>query len=468
MKRLFLFHQKKLWLLPFLFLTIFSCRKEYSVENQDNNPLAAGNWQFKEGGTQFAGDIDTAFISDANQLKELHLMGTSNDGTQQFNLILFGNSFTPGSYKASAFQVTFQYGNSVPLLYDASQLNGEFIVTITSINDAMVTGTFSGTALKGDSVAVNIVEGVFKAEFNTTPQPVSSGVLGVSNGSCSSATISGTYTQGIVMNPGNKVTVQVTVAQPGTYNIYTDTTNGVVFYAKGNFSTTGVQNVILQGAGTPVNEGVSQFVVHYGTSQCSFNITFQKGLAPPNDYLPLTSQTGFNNWTYVQNGTDTYYTQVLSGSYVVNGLSYTVVGSGTNTSDVQNDTAGIFRKGNGIYYLLFDYSSFTSAQQPLRIETIILKDNVPVGTTWDGPEVPVTVNGISLQYHIKFTILEKAVPATVGTFAFPDVIKVKGELYSGTTNLGVGMEWWYAKNVGIVYEKDISAETIIQNYQIFP
>ncbi len=467
MKSITLFAQKKLWLLPVFLMLFFSCRKEYSLENVDTNTnIAAGNWQFKEGGKEFAGNMDTAYINRANQLKELHLIGTSNDGQQTFHLVLYADTFVVGTYKASAYQSSFQYGNGSPLLYDANQLNGEFIVKVNSINNSLITGTFSGTARKDDSANIDIVEGVFKSIFNdnTIPQVTSSGVLGDDNGNCLPITINGNYKQGVVMNPGNSVTVQVTVAVPGTYYIYSDMVNGINFTGSGNFTSTGTKSVTLQGSGIPALDGDQDFIVHYGNSQCAFKITFEQGAAPSGDYMPLTGQS---NWTFVQNSINTHYTQVLPGSMLVNGLSYTVIGIGDNSSNVQNDTVGIFRKSSGNYYDLFDYSEFTTGIAPVRVETIILKDNVAQGSTWDGPVVPLVVNGVTVNYHIKFTIMEKAVSATVGTFSFPDVIKVKGELYSGTTYLGMDTQWWYARNVGLVYQKDFSSEAVIKSYQIF-
>ena len=89
--------------------------------------------------------------------------------------------------------------------------------------------------------------------------------------------------------------VQVNVTTPGTFIIATNSVNGVNFFKAGTFTTTGVQNVILQGNGTPQNQGVQYFTVTYGTSNCTFQVTFLPGTVPTGDYFPTTIGS---NWAY--------------------------------------------------------------------------------------------------------------------------------------------------------------------------
>ena len=84
-------------------LSLYSCQKEYSVEN-GNLKLPTGSWEFKNAGAQYIGDMDTAYIAVAGSTKELHLIGTSLDGTQKFHLHLFADTFKVGTYKASLFK----------------------------------------------------------------------------------------------------------------------------------------------------------------------------------------------------------------------------------------------------------------------------------------------------------------------------------------------------------------------------
>jgi hypothetical protein len=78
------------------------------------------------------------------------------------------------------------------------------------------------------------------------------GTLGSTAGACTSFILNGTYQQGVAFNTGNTVQVQVNITTPGSYQINTDSVNGVRFSGSGIFPTTGIKNVTLTGTGTPV------------------------------------------------------------------------------------------------------------------------------------------------------------------------------------------------------------------------
>lgn len=447
--------------------SLMSCKKEYSLEN--GTELALGNWQFNDSSREYTGLMDTAYISTANATKEMHLIGTSNDGTQQFHLVLYADSFQVGTYKASAYQASFDYSSGVNNLYTADQLNGEFVVNITSINQTLVTGTFSGLALKNGSETVQLTNGLFKAILSSQIQnPTSVGQLGDSSGNCMPLNINGNYTQGTALNPQNSIQVQVTVAVAGTYYIYTDPVNGVNFSAEGSIQA-GVQTVTLYGAGIPASAGEKTFVIHYGNSQCAFKITFAPAAAASGDYFPTSQKS---NWVYVNDfdGTDTSFMKVSKDAKVENSFAYTVYllngNLPTESSDI-SDTAYIFRKNGNDYYTMLDYGNLLNFDAPVRKETVFLKDNVAPNSSWNGPDVKGTIQNVPLTVHIKYTITAKSVPVTIGRFDFPDVIKVKSELYSGNTALGLTAERWYAKNVGLIYVSGGSSTFEIEDFQIF-
>ncbi len=90
-------------------------------------------------------------------------------------------------------------------------------------------------------------------------------------GTCTVATVSGTYTSGIALTAADSVTVQVNVTTIGAYTISTDTVGGIWFSAMGIFTTTGLKTIILKGNGTPTISGTNTFTV--GSGGCKFNIT---------------------------------------------------------------------------------------------------------------------------------------------------------------------------------------------------
>lgn len=558
-------------------LVLYGCQKEYSVEN-GNLKLPTGSWEFKNAGAQYIGDMDTAYIALNGNTKELHLIGTSVDGSQTFHLHLFADTFKIGTYKASVFQSSFNYTSGATSLFNANQLVGEFIVNITSFGNNVISGNFSGSALDSSNTVVQLTEGKFTSTINIsgTAGGVSSGVFGDSSGTCKPIllngaysagvalttlntvqlqvtvtipgsytissntvngvtftksgtftsvgvqtvvligsgtpansgnsdfavkfgnsqcnftinfgnpsigtlgggggactpfTVGGVYQQGILLNPTNTVQLQVTVTTPGNYSIATNTVSGISFSASGTFVNTGMQIVTLAGTGTPTTSGILPFSVTYGSSTCSFTITSLPGVAPSNDYFPTTLNS---NWSYgLEGGTasDSLHFAVINYSLTAAGNTYSTV-----TADYIPPTgfpdSAYYRKPGGNYYQYVNYSNFLPFDQPVDGEYIFLKDNVAQGTTWQSPNISGSISGFPFAGYFKMTLLAKAVPVTIGTFNFPDVIKVKYELFIVPSPVPVETdERWFARNVGEIhfsYDDNVNVTTYdIGNFFVY-
>lgn len=549
-----------------------ACKKEYSIEQ--GGTTSVGTWQFNDSSQLFTGNMDSVYIDSTTSpnTKILYLIGTSLDGKQKFNLELYGNSFTTGTYNASLFQSTFSYTSGGSNVYLSNQLVGEFIVNITTLNSNNISGTFSGAARNAANNVIQLTQGKFTGSFvtNGNGNGVSSGVLGDSSGNCQPVVLNGIYSQGIAMDSSNTVQVQVTVATagsysiktntvngiifsktgtftstgiqnvvltasgtptnsgvqnftlvygnsqcnfninfappasgslgggggsctpfaiagtyqqgillnttntvqievnvttPGNYNITTNAANGVVFSKSGTFTTTGVQNILLTGSGIPVNAGPQDFTVSFGNSNCTFNISFLQGVAPSGDYFPLTLNS---NWTYgLTQGTtqDSIYSAVLGYAPTFGGNTYNTIAQYDVPPGEATDSA-YFRKPGGDYYEYMNYSAFFGFDQPVTGEYIFLKDNVPMGTTWNSPDIMGTISGVPITVYIKMTMLEKAVPVTIGIFPFPNVIKMKYEFFvSGSPIALATAERWFAFNTGEIHTS-ITGGTEIISYDI--
>lgn len=444
---------------------ILGCSKEFSLEGVGKSSgEVTGTWEFTEGTNYFSGLIDSSFIKEGPVIKELHIIGYPHSGEETFHLVLYSDSFNVGSYPASAFRSSMDYGTPLSDLYTADQTVGEFIVKITGINKNVIIGTFSGKALKEGAASVEITKGAFKVVLPDIPSgPPSEGVMGNMTGNCLPIKINGVYRQNTTMDATNTVQVEVTVNKTGSYHIYTDPVNGITFSASGNFNSRGTQQVTLKASGTPAFGGDQEFIVHYGNSACGFNINFEEATATSNDYFP----TSKNTWWGYDNEGSPLFLKVLPGTLSHGGNSFTVIGAFEKFDDTNFDTAIIIRKNNGSYFDLIN-EGILSNPDGKRIETIFLKDNVSKGSGWDGPQMQEVVNGVQLNVHFKFTIIDKQVSASVGPFNFPDVIKVKAELYSGTTPVGFSMEQWFARNVGLIYQKDFYGDEMrIQEYIVY-
>ncbi len=91
--------------------------------------------------------------------------------------------------------------------------------------------------------------------------------------SCSDIFADGTYTLGKALTASNIVTVRANVTTPGFYSITGTTTNGFSFSGNGVFTSTGLQNAILKGTGTPLRAELSNVIVSNIVSTCDFGIT---------------------------------------------------------------------------------------------------------------------------------------------------------------------------------------------------
>ena len=89
-------------------------------------------------------------------------------------------------------------------------------------------------------------------------------------GACTVATVNGAYATGTALSASNTVTVEVNVGTIGAYTISTNTVGGMTFSKTGIFSTTGIQTVTLNGAGTPTTGGANTFTI--GTAGCTFPV----------------------------------------------------------------------------------------------------------------------------------------------------------------------------------------------------
>lgn len=155
--------------------------------------------------------------------------------------------------------------------------------------------------------------------FNTNTPGSNSGTahfrFSGGTGSCSSATIGGSYNAGTALSNKNTVTLQVIVDSIGDYTIATANINGIIFSATGNFSSTGNQSIILKGTGTPSAHGKFNFVP--GAYGCIFPINF--------------TSSGTTIAQFTLNGApDSCTTPVINGNYVVG----KVVGA-DNTIDIK-------------------------------------------------------------------------------------------------------------------------------------
>ena len=136
----------------------------------------------------------------------------------------------------------------------------------------------SGTPNTAGANNFSVTMGSSTCTFNiSVGTSAAAGTLSGGPGACAPIMVNGTYTMNSALTVSNTVQVQVNVTTPGAYNINTSTVSGFSFSASGNFTATGLQNVILNGTGTPSASGAISFIVNFGSSTCTFQVTVLSG-----------------------------------------------------------------------------------------------------------------------------------------------------------------------------------------------
>ncbi|MGB8194853.1 MAG: hypothetical protein WCF67_23160 [Chitinophagaceae bacterium] len=144
---------------PMLF---FACSKEKSFEKG----TAAAQWEFQEGSNQFKGKVDTAYVVElGGGFKGFQFQGTSDDGTGLLSIGISGLNITaPGVYKTP--NVQFDYVKSTGVLYENDlTATDQFVVEITAIDSASITGIFSGKVKDSSGADKTITNGKFTAKI---------------------------------------------------------------------------------------------------------------------------------------------------------------------------------------------------------------------------------------------------------------------------------------------------------------
>jgi hypothetical protein len=433
-----------------VFSTIFlliACQKEYSVEKGNGAAGSTAQWEFKEGGVQFKGPVDTAYIDTVSATKFLTIEGKSADGLDKITLQVFAVDLKPGTYKTPL--CSFDYTRSGATFYqtDIAAVDS-FSITITSIDANGVTGTFNGKALNKTNTSRLITDGKFTASFKNgsvqNPPVTDSGqVMLWSKSGCGG----GTSTTPISVSVANKS------GQIST------------FYATepANCGATGAFTVNL-----PV--GTYTWKATCGIDSMKGSVTINKNVCTKaevnfivtGDYFPTTANS---HWTYLYEGNspnDTLF--VLSTGATRTFGSNPPYSLFKNTDAVSSDTS-YYRKASGVYYEYYPSSlNVFGFDNPAAVEYVFLKDNVPAGTVFE-TALAGTISGVTVAGKIQGTILEKAVPATVSGTTYPDVIKVRISYVFITGSIPqevYRVEQWFARNKGLIKFIDYTASPFTQ------
>ncbi len=465
-------------------IVFVSCQKEYSFEiGRNGNPPGGPpspqyGWSFVgASATNYRGCVDTAFYTTISGLNALMLSGTDSAGNS-FNIsLLSAGTIVPGTYSAAqgAFLAVTDANGVTYLPKQPSNIT----LQITTVNDSLVEGTFSGTLADQGNQAFTISGGKVKARIGK-PNPCTIGGSGIpavftlaaTGNTCSNAVLEGEFVKGTALTASNYVELLVNVSTAGDWDVSTSVVNGITFSGSGTFTGTGLQSIILTGSGTPINNGPVTIPLTAGSSSCSFVVDVEDAtvvVPGAGDYFPTTANS---NWIYFFQNLSTLEEdsgQIIStgNTITINQLAYSIF---------QEEVFGyVYRKANGNYYRYgrVDVIGLIDTSETPK-DIIFLKDNVPGGSTWESPVVNSTFQGTSVKYKRRFTITGKDVSLTIRGKLYNNVITVKEdfmlEVLAGTGYSVVETSIIsYAKGIGMVqFRNDFYQLGIdIKRFQVF-
>lgn len=230
---------------------------------------------------------------------------------------------TPGAYDISTTSL-----NGVSFSATGTLALGNTSITLTGTGTPLAAGTFNFLVTGSGSTCS------FSVTFDPPAAPAVF-TLGGTPGTCTGATLGGTYTSGTVMNASNTATITINVTSPGTYSISSTIVNGISFAGAGLLTTTGNQPVILYATGTPTTTGSFDFPVTGGGSTCSFAVPFS---GTPTDFITCKIDGVFT----------TFYINATAG--LDNGTGFPILsidGSSTSSSINPSISLGIVKLTGG-------------------------------------------------------------------------------------------------------------------------
>jgi hypothetical protein len=242
----------------FISLFLLSCEKELSFEGGVTTP-AADTAVFTLGGSPSS---CTGFTAAGTYIADIPLVASN---TVALNVTVN----TIGSYTVNTGTVNgITFSTSGNFTSTGSQ-----VITLQGVGTPTAAGDFTYTVSNGGSSSCSLI---------ITVVPAVSVAIGTVD--CAGVTLSGTYTQGIVLGSDNTVSIPVNVITAGSYSVTTAAVNGCTFSASGILAA-GAQTIVLAGSGTPTASGSSDYNFVFGASNCSFSIDFLPGILPSTDYF---------------------------------------------------------------------------------------------------------------------------------------------------------------------------------------
>lgn len=413
----------------------FSCKKDHSREG---TPPPEHAWQFFEFERQFGGPVDSATLETSGAGETLEVFGTSSgESGGKFYLKFQDDNIVPGVYEKEGIAFQYEDGTEFLSTSDTSRL----ILTITSISDSQITGSFSG-----------IVTDRLGARHE------------ISNGDFHSA---------IVRKQSSKQTLTVWSKElcgdlSSGIEVWIDNSPQYItkaFSAQPSCGEAGAATFSLEPGNYTVNVVCGIDTIPYNVvlgSECQYlEVTLN------NDYLPLV-QNSF--WEYADLHDDAV-TQTFTANSLVdfNGETYTQM-------DGSRGDIYYFRKNAHIYYQFRRLSFQEFVADAPFVELVILKDNLAKGQGWESDPIDLEINANVRKVKMISRIIDRDYSDLIHGVRYDNLIRVNTELFFSPDNgqsyatAGSQFNTVFAKGKGIVSynDMDVTIEWGIKNLFLSP
>lgn len=205
------------------------------------------------------------------------------------------------------------------------------------------------------------------------------------------------------------------------------------------------------------------FLSAFSLSSCSSDASGDSNGTTTGDYFPMAVN---NKWEYTNASTNTEVNIIGTANFGGN-IYYEL----TDT-DSQTLNQNWMTKTGASYYQKTGVSTEVQGSNTIVVQSYeikLLRDDIAVGESWHGSAHPkVTYSGSSgagsfnASVNYTGTITAKGVSETLGSVTYNDIIKI--ELVAVVNSNGqintLNGEYWFAKDVGIIYD---SATSTVDN-----
>ena len=432
----------------YIILLLFSCVKDYSVENAQR---AKGSLQ--------------------SDLTKYCLPKT-----------IVGNYIISQSMTDSNFiQATVNVTRTGLYTIITDTVNGYYFKASGSFSSTGITQVTLSASGKPIAIGINNFKISFDTsicyvQINVLPIPGTTPAVYTLHGSpanCMNYSLHGIYAKNIVLNDSNKVSIELNVATTGTYSISTDTINGYHFSGSGILSNTGTQSVNLKAYGTPLQSSIDLFTVHALSSICTFKDTVTTPLViTGTDYFPLTKNS-YWNYDLLINPPDTF-ARSITDTTRINGILYSIL---QETPAHGTAEQYYFRKTDTMYYEYGAVDKYTNAlhfNPVINGEIEILKPGIATGDAWVSAVYsgPATISNQVIIFRYLFTCKDANAVVQLNGKTFTNVYKInmQPQLRSAVSypfaNTSDQVDIYYAKGVGIIYIRKIAGGYAFQELTI--